>query len=110
VLETSQRLVERSRQGEGPVLLEAKTYRYYDHQGVKGLRIPYRTIEEMDQWKERDAIAGLGLIMVKDGVTDEAALEKVWDDTRKEIEDAIEFAENSPWPDPANLLDNVYTE
>ena len=45
--------------GEGPSFLEAKTYRYYDHQGVKGLRIPYRTQEEIDTWLERDAITAL---------------------------------------------------
>jgi pyruvate dehydrogenase E1 component alpha subunit len=103
------RLVARARAGEGPALLEAKTYRYYDHQGVKGLRIPYRTQEEIDSWKERDAITALELRMVNAQVAAPEELEKVWSDTREEIAAAIEFAEQSPDPDPADLLDNVYT-
>jgi acetoin:2,6-dichlorophenolindophenol oxidoreductase subunit alpha len=103
------RLVARARAGEGPALLEAKTYRYYDHQGVKGLRIAYRTQEEIDSWKDRDAITALELRMVNAKVAAPEELEKVWSDTREEIAAAIEFAEQSPDPDPADLLDNVYT-
>jgi acetoin:2,6-dichlorophenolindophenol oxidoreductase subunit alpha len=101
--------VERARAGEGPALLEAKTYRFYDHQGVKGLRIQYRTQEEIDTWKERDAITSLEQRMVNANVTAQEDLEKVWSDTREEIAAAITFAEQSPDPDPAHLLDNVYT-
>jgi pyruvate dehydrogenase E1 component alpha subunit len=105
----ARRLVERARAGEGPALLEAKTYRYYDHQGVKGLRIPYRTQEEIDTWMERDAITALEQRMVDAKVAVAEELEKVWSDTREEIAAAIKFGEESPDPDPAHLLDNVYT-
>ncbi len=105
----ARRLVERARAGEGPALLEAKTYRFYDHQGVKGLRIPYRTQEEIDAWKDRDAITSLEQRMVDAKVAAQDELEKVWSDTREEIAAAIAFAEQSPDPDPADLLDNVYT-
>lgn len=105
----ARRLVARARAGEGPALLEAKTYRYYDHQGVKGLRIPYRTQEEIDTWKERDAITSLEQRMTDAKVAARESLEQVWADTRDEIAAAIKFAEQSPDPDPADLLDNVYT-
>jgi len=105
----ARRLVARARAGEGPALLEAKTYRYYDHQGVKGLRIPYRTQEEIDTWKERDAIASLEQRVVDAEVAAQESLDKVWADTREEIAAAIKFAEQSPDPDPADMLDNVYT-
>jgi acetoin:2,6-dichlorophenolindophenol oxidoreductase subunit alpha len=105
----ARRLVERARAGEGPALLEAKTYRYYDHQGVKGLRIAYRTQEEIDTWKERDAITSLEQRMVEAGMAAQEELEKIWADTREEIAAAIKFGEQSPDPDPADLLDNVYT-
>jgi acetoin:2,6-dichlorophenolindophenol oxidoreductase subunit alpha len=101
--------VERARAGEGPALLEAKTYRYYDHQGVKGLRIPYRTQEEIDSWMARDAITSLEERMVAATVATAAELEQVWSDTREEMAAAITFGEQSPDPDPADLLDNVYT-
>ncbi len=105
----AQRLVARARAGEGPALLEAKTYRFYDHQGVKGLRIPYRTQEEIDTWKERDAITALEQRIVSAGLAPQQELDQVWSDTREEIAEAIKWAEDSPDPDPANLLDNVYT-
>jgi len=109
VYQTASKLVERARAGEGAALLEAKTYRYYDHQGVKGLRTPYRSQEEIDAWKERDAITALEQRMVAAQLAAEAELQKVWDETRAEIVEAIKFAEESPDPDPADLLDNVYT-
>jgi acetoin:2,6-dichlorophenolindophenol oxidoreductase subunit alpha len=109
VYEASGRLIERARQGGGPALLEAKTYRYYDHQGVKGLRIPYRTQDEIDDWKTRDAITALEQRLVAAGLVEQDVLAKVWSDTTDEIAAAIKFAEDSPDPDPADLLDNVYT-
>jgi pyruvate dehydrogenase E1 component alpha subunit len=105
----AQRLVERARAGEGPSMLEAKTYRFYDHQGVKGLRIPYRTQEEIDTWKERDAITSLEQRMTRTGIAAQEELDAVWSETRQEIAAAIKWAEDSPDPDPATLLDNVYT-
>ena len=109
VYEVAKQLVERARAGEGPSLLEAKTYRYYDHQGVKGLRIPYRTQDEIDLWKERDAITALERRMTAAKLAGEQDLQNVWDETRAEIVEAIRFAEQSPDPDPADLLVNVYT-
>jgi acetoin:2,6-dichlorophenolindophenol oxidoreductase subunit alpha len=105
----ARRLVERARAGEGPALLEAKTYRYYDHQGVKGLRIPYRTQEEIDTWKERDAITALEQRLVAADIVGAQPLEAVWQETRDEVAEAIKFGEDSPYPDPADMLDNVYT-
>jgi pyruvate dehydrogenase E1 component alpha subunit len=109
VYHAARRLVERARAGEGPALLEAKTYRYYDHQGVKGLRIPYRTQEEIDSWKDRDAITSLEERMVAAKVAAQEDLDQVWSDTRDEMAAAIAYGEQSPDPDPADLLDNVYT-
>src|SRR4051812_5244080 len=109
VQQACRRAVDRARAGEGPSLVEAKTYRYYDHQGVKGLRIPYRTQEEIDAWKKRDAIELLEARAAADGVVEAAAFEKVWEETRADAEDAIAFAQASPEPDVATLTTNVYT-
>jgi pyruvate dehydrogenase E1 component alpha subunit len=103
------RAVARARAGEGPSMVEAKTYRYYDHQGVKGLRIPYRTQEEIDAWKKRDAIELLEARAVADGVLGKEVFEQVWAETHADAEDAIAFAKASPEPDPADVLLNVYT-
>jgi pyruvate dehydrogenase E1 component alpha subunit len=110
VWEATTAAVERARAGDGPTLIEAKTYRYYDHVGVKGMRIPYRSQEEVDEWLARDAIAALELRLAQLGVltADEAAA--VHDETRTAVADAIAFAEASPLPDPADLLEDVYTD
>ncbi|MFI7701874.1 thiamine pyrophosphate-dependent dehydrogenase E1 component subunit alpha [Nonomuraea sp. NPDC049480] len=101
--------VERARAGGGPTLLEAKTYRYYDHQGVKGLRIQYRTQEEVDAWKARDPITLIEERAAAARVASREELEAVWERTRAEIAEAIAYAEQSPDPDPGDLLADVYT-
>jgi pyruvate dehydrogenase E1 component alpha subunit len=110
VQQACRRAVDRARAGEGPTLVEAKTYRYYDHQGVKGLRIPYRTQEEIDAWKKRDAIELLEARAAADGVVEPAAFERVWAETRADAADAIAFAQASPEPDPSTVTRNVYSD
>jgi len=105
----AKRLVERARAGKGPAMLEAKTYRYYDHQGVKGLRIPYRTNDEIETWKAKDAIEMLEKRMVAAKLAKQDQFDAVWQETRDEIAAAIKYGEDSPDPDPADMLDNVYT-
>lgn len=104
------RAVDRARAGEGPTMVEAKTYRYYDHQGVKGLRIAYRTQEEIDAWKERDAIQLLEARALAEGIVDGAAFAQIWEETRADAADAIAFAQASPTPDPADIMRNVYSD
>ncbi|MDQ0766578.1 thiamine pyrophosphate-dependent dehydrogenase E1 component subunit alpha [Streptomyces canus] len=101
--------VVRARAGEGPMFIEAKTYRYYDHQGVKGLRHPYRSDAEVEEWKARDAIDLLEASALADGTATRAELDDTWRRTRDEIAEAIAYAEASPLPDTADLLLNVYS-
>jgi TPP-dependent pyruvate/acetoin dehydrogenase alpha subunit len=110
VRQACQRAVDRARAGEGPTLVEAKTYRYYDHQGVKGLRIPYRTQEEIDAWKKRDAIELIEARAAAEGVVEPSAFQRVWDETRADAADAIAFAQASPEPDPSTVTRNVYSD
>lgn len=102
--------IARARAGEGPSMLEAKTYRYYDHQGVSGLRISYRSDEEVEEWKARDAIAAIEVRMMEGGVATREQVEAVHDEIRAEIDAAIALAEAAPFPTPDDLLDDVYTE
>jgi acetoin:2,6-dichlorophenolindophenol oxidoreductase subunit alpha len=102
--------VARARAGGGPTLVEAKTYRYFDHQGIKGMRIPYRSREEVEAAKARDAIQLLEATGVERGLASVAEFAAVHDQVRAEIEDAVAFAEASPAPDPADLLRNVYAD
>ncbi|WP_239382166.1 MULTISPECIES: thiamine pyrophosphate-dependent dehydrogenase E1 component subunit alpha [unclassified Frankia] len=103
------RAVERARSGGGPTLVEAKTYRYYDHQGVKGLRIPYRTQQEIDAWKERDAIKLLESGATAAGTVAPERFAEIWARTRAEVAAAIAFAAASSEPDPADIARDVYS-
>jgi pyruvate dehydrogenase E1 component alpha subunit len=104
------RAVERARNGGGPTLVEAKTYRYYDHQGVKGLRKTYRTVEEVEAWKERDAIKLLEARAVSEGVVTESEFAQIWAEVDADIAESVKFAENSPFPDLADFALNVYSD
>jgi pyruvate dehydrogenase E1 component alpha subunit len=101
--------VARAKRGEGPTFIEAKTYRYFDHQGIKGMRIPYRDPAEVEAWISRDAIKLIEAIGIERGLVSAEEFAAVWYETEAEIEDGIEFARTSPDPDPADILDDVYT-
>jgi len=102
--------LESIRAGEGPYFLECKTYRYYNHHGIQTLGMKYRSDDEVEEWKGRDAIDAIEASMVADGVATEAEVGDARSAVQAEVDAAIDFAENSPMPDPAELLTNVYTE
>jgi acetoin:2,6-dichlorophenolindophenol oxidoreductase subunit alpha len=98
---------ERARRGEGPSLVESKTYRYKGHS--KSDRQAYRTREEVQQWQdERDAIMRFEQLMTIAGVIPEPEVPSYRDTAIKTIDSAVEFSESSPSPDVANLTDGVY--
>lgn len=108
VYEAAGEAIERARKGDGPTLLECKTYRYYDHVGVRGMGIPYRTDEEVEEWKKRDAIEMLERRMIEHGAISEQDAASLHERTRAEALEAIQFAEDSPFPEVERLLDDVY--
>jgi len=102
--------LESVRAGEGPYFLECKTYRYYNHHGIQTLGMKYRSDEEVEEWKGRDAINAIEVAMIAEGVATEHEVGDARAAVQAEVDAAIEFAENSPMPDPAELLTDVYTE
>ena len=100
--------VDHCRAGNGPYLVESKTYRYYDHQGIKGMRIPYRSEEEVAEWKRRDAIEAFRRRVVGDRAATSDELDAIDRGVGQAIDEAVDFARNSPQPDPADLLSGVY--
>lgn len=98
--------VARARAGEGPTLIECLTYRYKGHS--KSDRQRYRTREEVESWRARDPIAQLRSRLIAAGVLAEPAAAQLEAEARKAVDDALRFAEESPEPDPAGLLDGVY--
>jgi TPP-dependent pyruvate/acetoin dehydrogenase alpha subunit len=109
VYEAAGEAIARARRGEGPTLLECKTYRFFDHVGVRGMGMVYRTDDEVLQWKKRDPIATFEERLQEMGIlaADQAAA--IHERVLFEVREAIAFAENSPPPDPSVLLEDVYT-
>ena len=106
VLDVTRRAVERARDGQGPSLIVATTYRFEGHN--IGDPQPYRSKAEIDEWRRRDSIERLRAQLLEDGVATKAETEAIEEKVRQRIEDAVDFARESPEPDLATLEDDVY--
>jgi pyruvate dehydrogenase E1 component alpha subunit len=100
--------VERARSGNGPTLVECKTYRLRGHS--KSDRNLYRTKEEIEAWRENDAIRRLETEMLAHNRFTEAELRAIDEAAQRTIDSALEFAKASPDPDPRELTRDVYAE
>ena len=109
VHEAAVEAVERARQGGGPSMIEAKTYRFYNHHGVQNLGLKYRSDEEVAIWKLRDPIFTFEDRMIENGEATRANFDDIWAELRADIDTAIQFAEDSPYPTPDQIMVNVYT-
>jgi pyruvate dehydrogenase E1 component alpha subunit len=99
---------EHARSGNGPYILEMKTYRYRGHSMSDPAK--YRTREEVDEVrKTRDPIDHIEEMLEKRGFADEATLKGIDAEVKKIVADAAEFARTSPEPDPKELYTDVYT-
>ncbi|HEX7034168.1 MAG TPA: thiamine pyrophosphate-dependent dehydrogenase E1 component subunit alpha [Pseudomonadales bacterium] len=108
VYEAAGEAIERARRGEGPTLLECKTYRFYDHVGVRGMGLSYRTDEEVAHWKQRDPILLLETRLAEQKILSPEAARAVHQEVTEEVQKAVAFAESSPMPEPSALLEDVY--
>ena len=109
VREAAGRAAEHARSGQGPYILEMKTYRYRGHSMSDPAK--YRTREEVDEVrKNRDPIDHLQELLEKNGWADEAELKAIDADVKRIVADAAEFARTSPEPDISELYTDVYLE
>ena len=106
VYETAAEAIARARRGEGPTLIEAKTYRYYGH--FQGDMVTYRTEEELARYKERDAIAALRNYLLSHGQADEATLAEIDSRVQQQLDDAWAAAKAAEFPKPEETLTDVY--
>jgi pyruvate dehydrogenase E1 component alpha subunit len=98
--------VARARGGLGPTLIECETYRFHGHHvGDVG---KYRTLEEVDRWRQRDSIERLAGHLTDRGVANDAWQVAVDREVAAALEDAVEFARSSPFPEPDQLDEDVY--
>ena len=96
---------ERARAGEGPTFIEGLTYRLSGH--MAGDLETYRTSEEIEMQRQYEPLVALTQRLQAHGVAD-ADLEAIRAEVEKEVEEAVEFAQNSPWPDKAEAYTDVY--
>jgi pyruvate dehydrogenase E1 component alpha subunit len=96
------------REGNGPMLLEIETYRYKGHSMSDPAK--YRTKEEEAAYKERDPLGRIEQLLLDQNFLSESALEELQEKIKAEIKDAVQFAEESPLPDPSDLYNDVYVE
>jgi len=98
--------VKRARAGQGPSLVECKTYRWKGHS--KSDRERYRTREEVAAWKKRDPISRFEAYLIKAGVVSEEKAQTIKNDAYALIEEALAFAEASPEPRIEEIAEGVY--
>ncbi|MEM3694943.1 MAG: pyruvate dehydrogenase (acetyl-transferring) E1 component subunit alpha [Candidatus Bathyarchaeia archaeon] len=106
VYEAAQKAVERARKGGGPTLIECKTYRHKGHSRVDPAR--YRPKEEVEEWLAKDPIKRFKERLLQDGVLTAEEIRKIEEDVAAEIEEAVRFAMESPYPAPEEALEDVY--
>src|SRR2546428_6217250 len=108
VYEAAGEAIARARRGEGPSLIECKTYRYHGH--FEGDTILYRTKEEEDAYHARDPIAALRRSIIDRGIAEEAELNAIDKKVQDSIDLAWEFGEAAPFPSPEEALTDVYVK
>ncbi|MGE5141597.1 MAG: thiamine pyrophosphate-dependent enzyme [Rudaea sp.] len=108
VYESASQAVARARRGEGPTLLEYKTYRYSGHS--RGDPGGYRTKEEVKEWRERDPIARCRRLLIEQFGETQEHLDEIARECQAEVEAAVEFARSSPDPDPSTAYEHVFAD
>lgn len=100
--------IEHARAGKGPVLMESVTYRWFGHSASDAGA--YRSREEVNSWKERDPIEAFREVLLKDGTATLEEVDKLRDEAIAEVNEAVEFAKNSPYPSEEVAFQDNYAE
>lgn len=103
-----EKAVKRAREKGGPTLLEIKTYRYKGHSMSDPAK--YRSKDEMEEYKLKDPLETTLAKLKNDLKVSEEEIEKIHERVKAQVEESIQFAEESPWPDDDELLKDVYVE
>jgi pyruvate dehydrogenase E1 component alpha subunit len=109
VYEAAEAAVNRARAGQGPTLIECKTYRWRGHTERPGQEDP-RPQDEIETWRQRDPINRFAANLMDQGVLTEEAWQKMDAEILAAIEDAVKFSEESPFPDPEAAVEDIFAE
>jgi pyruvate dehydrogenase E1 component alpha subunit len=99
---------ERARNGEGPTLLELRTYRYRGHSMSDPSK--YRTKEEVEEYKSQDPIEKVRTTILQEKYATEDELDEIENKIKKQVADSVTFAEESDYPDPSEIYKDVYQQ
>lgn len=108
VYEAVGRAAERARKGDGPTFLEFKTYRYRGHSMSDPMK--YRTKDELETYRQRDPIEQVRTVLLDNGFATEEQLTAIDDTIKARVAEAVQFAEDSPFPDAAEAYKDVYVQ
>jgi len=100
--------VARARKGKGPTIVECRTYRIYGHE--EGDQQTYKVKEEIEEWAKKDPIPRFKKKLIEMNVLTEKDADKIEQEMNKEIEEAVKFAHESPYPEPEETLEDGYVE
>ncbi|MDP1971834.1 MAG: pyruvate dehydrogenase (acetyl-transferring) E1 component subunit alpha [Sediminibacterium sp.] len=102
------RAVKRAREGDGPTLLEMKTYRYKGHSVSDPQK--YRSKEEVEEYKDQDPIFKVASTILDNGFATQMELDAINARVNAIVDESVKFAEESPWPDDSEVLKDVYID
>lgn len=108
VHESVARAVKRAREGDGPTLIEIKTYRYKGHSISDPQK--YRTKEEVEEYKQRDPIEMVKKTLLDNKFATAEEIAAIDKRVEQEVEESVKFAEESPWPDDNEVLKDIYVD
>ncbi len=108
VHESIEEACDRARRGDGPTLLDIRTYRYKGHSMSDPQK--YRTKDEVAEWMEQDPIEHCLRVIKENKWLSDKEVEDIIDWVKKEVEESVEFAETSPYPEAHELYEDVYTQ
>ncbi|HTM99084.1 MAG TPA: pyruvate dehydrogenase (acetyl-transferring) E1 component subunit alpha [Pedobacter sp.] len=100
--------IQRARNGEGPTFLEMRTYRYRGHSMSDPAK--YRSKDELEEYKAKDPIEQVREAILKEKYADEAWIAEIEEKVKEIVDESVKFAEESPWPDAAELYKDVYMQ
>ncbi len=106
VYEAAREAVERARSGKGPTLMECKTYRHKGHSRFDPAT--YRPKEEVEEWLKRDSIMRFRTRLLDMRTLTEEEADKIEQEVVAAVDDAVDFALESPYPAPDEALEHVY--
>jgi pyruvate dehydrogenase E1 component alpha subunit len=109
VYKEASKLIERARSGNGPAILECKTYRFEDHsKSTASQKLAYRSNEEIEEWKKKDPIILWSKRLISEKVATEKEIAAMDDAVEKAINEGVEFAQKSALPELESAFDYMY--